>query len=358
MSNNNAPPAPDYTPIANAQLANAQMANELAREQMAWARQTYTENKGVTDRVVESFLSTQQTNAENAAKDRARYENTFQPLEDSLAKDAQDYASPERKDLEIGRAEANVAQQFEGARQASTRELESYGIDPSSTRFAALDLGVRTQEAASQAAAGNQAGQMVDATGRALRSEAINVGRGYPGQIAGTTNTSLQAGTGANNGTLATTASGANTMGTGTSWSSVAGNALTGATGALHTGYGDQMAQYNADQKNGWGQIVGTAIGAGAMFLADGGAVGDAGEFVPAAASPSKGGAIDDVNARVSVGEFIVPKSTVEFKGTEFFYKLIDKSREAEEEMKQSSGAIPVMRAVRKPASSSALTVH
>jgi len=365
MSSQSAPPPPDYTPIARASEAASAESAALAREQFAWAKQTYAENKGVTDKVVERFLATQDTNDAAAASDRARYENTFQPLEDSLAKEASEYSSPEKRALEMGRAEASVGQQFQAARTNAQRDLESFGVNPGATRFAALDIGARAQEAATKAAAANQAGQMVDATGRALRSEAINVGRGYPGQIAGTYNTALQAGTGAVNTGLSTTASGANTMGTGVQWNGQANQALNTWGNTLNNGYQNEMAQFNANQKSSSG--VGSALGAvagigmGMMGLPTASVGGkllgfEDGGAVPAGMSPSGGAQTDDVEAgtsetgalNVNVGEFIVPKDTVTFKGTEFFHKLIAKTREDEAKAKQTSGAVPTT--IRRPA--------
>lgn len=386
MSKQQVPPAPNYQPLADAQLsiaadqkglAQAQMAiaaedRALAREQYEWAKQAYAENKGVTDQVVESFLATQAETTRNAQADRERYEDIFQPLEDDLAKDAQSYASEDRRELEMGRAQANVAQQFGAARVAAQRDLEAFGVNPGATRFAALDIGIRAQQAAAEAAAGNQASQMVDATGRALRSEAINVGRGYPGQVAGTYGTALQAGAQGNGQNLATTASGANTMGTGVQWGASANNANAGATGsyngasnatsgavsAMNTGYSNAAQQFKMNQENssGWGSALGLVAGmgtklaaanmsaGGSLLFEGGGAVEPPdGGAVPKQLSPSGGKAIDDVPARLNVGEFIVDADTVAFKGTEFFHKLKIKSREALAELENESGAVPTV---------------
>lgn len=343
MSSPDVPPPPDYTPIANASKEASEAALALQKEQFDWAKQQYADNKGDTDKVVNSFLETQQVNDANAAKDRERYENTFQPLEDSLAKEANDYATPERKDLEIGRAQAGVAQQFEQARNSATQQLESYGINPASTRFAALDIGVRTQQAAATAAAGNQASKQVDDTARALRSEAINVGKGYPGQIAGTYGTANQAGSGAVNSNLATTASGASTMGTAPQYGGLSNAALGTATTAMGQGYKDAMSAYTAEnaQSSGWG----TALGMGAslagkfMFAADGGAIPDG--SVPEGASPTSGAAIDDVPARLTAGEYVSDKDTVGWYGIKHFMNLKIKAREEKAKLQQETGSVP-----------------
>lgn len=343
-----ASPPPDYTPVANASAEAAKYSYDLGKEQLAWAKEQYAQDKSITNRVIDAFLTTQNKNDRAAAMDRSRYEQIFQPLEDSLAKDAQDYASPERKDLERGRAISNVAQQFDAQRANAVRDLEAYGINPGSTRFAALDFTTRAQQAATAASAANQSDQMVDATGRALRSEAINVGRGYPGQVAGTYNTALQAGTGAVNNSLATTASGANTMGTGVQWQGQGNNALNSWTNALN---GQAQANYYADKLNqssssGLGSVLG--FGASALmqsskpwiFAADGGEIEPAGD-VPMEASPSGGRAVDDVKTALTAGEFVMPKEAVNWYGQKHFYGLIEKAGREKDEMKQRTGAIP-----------------
>lgn len=325
------PPPPDYTPIANASKEAAEISAQVAREQLAWAKEQYASDKGITDRVVNKFLETQDINAATAAADRARYEKIYQPLEDQLAKEAESYASPERQALEEGRAQAAVAQQFEQARDSSMRQLESFGVDPTSTRAAALDIGLRAQQGAAQAAAGNQARLATEATGRALRSEAINVGRGYPGQIAGQYGTAIQGGAGAANTALAQTASGAQTMGTGAQYMGLQNQALGAWSGALTQGYNAQLGAYNAaNQDSGWGTALGLVGSAAVKFLADGGMT--TGGDVPDDASPTGGGAIDDVPARLTAGEFVVPKDVASWKGEEYFQKLIDQSRKAKGE--------------------------
>lgn len=330
-SKNSAPPPPDYTPIAQASEASAKYSFDLGKEQLAWAKQQYADNKEVTDKVVNAALERQQTNDTNAAKDRARYESTFQPLEDSLAKDAQDYNSPERQALNMGRAQATVAENFENSRRAAAQNLESFGVDPSSTRYAALDAGSRIAEAAAKAAAGNQAQQQTEAMGQTLRSEAINIGRGYPGQVAGAYGTALQSGNQGVNSGLATTASGATTMGTAPQWQATGNSALSGWGNTLNMGYQNAMSQYEANQKSssGLGSLLGAGLGALTLF-ADGGAVPDEatpGGAVPAHASPTRGKAIDDVDAKLTAGEFVVPKDTVQWLGEKHFQDLINKSR-------------------------------
>lgn len=344
-----APPPPDYTPIAAANKEAAEIQAQVAREQLAWAKDTYKDNKELTDLVAARGIQSLDTNTINAEADRKRYERVYQPLEDKLVDEANNYASGARKDLDMGRAAAQVGQQFDAQRTGALQNLESFGVDPSSTRYAALDMGMRSQKAAAQAGAANQAGQQTEAIGRALRSEAINVGRGLPGQVAQTYGTALQAGNSAANTTLAQTASGAQTMGTAPQYYQQQGQFLNNWGNTLNMGYQNQLAQYNANNSGGsmWGSIGGAVAGAGAKALfsmmEDGGAVGDVtpGGNVPVEASPSGGGAIDDVPSRLTVGEFVLPKDVMQWKGEEWAQKQILKAREE----KSKAGARPEMKA-------------
>jgi hypothetical protein len=325
--------APDYSGIIAASERAANQAYKLGKDQLAWAKEQYKSDRRILDRVVNSALERQAVNDKNAASDRARYEERFQPLENELIEDARSFSSPERQEYEAGRASATVAENFEMARQNATRNLESFGVNPASTRFAALDLGARVQQAAAQAGASNQARTETEDRGRAMRSEAINIGRGYPGQIAGTYATALQSGNSGANTQLAGTASGGATMGTGTQWTGLGNQAMGGATAAMNAQAQNQIAAMEANQNasSGLGGLLG--VGAGllgtsttgtlaGMLFADGGAV-------PDVSSPSRGKAIDDVDARLTAGEFVVPQDVVSWKGEEFFQKLIDGSRKA-----------------------------
>lgn len=338
-SKNSAPPPPDYTPLTNAALAQSAAASKMGEQSLAWAKEQYGRDSAVSQRVIDAALTRQATNDAAAAADRARYERTYQPLENQLISDATSMGSAERQRFEIGKAQSNVAQQFEASRRAATQNLESYGVDPSSTRFAALDAGSRIAQAAAEAAAGNQAQAQTEAQGRALRSEAINIGRGYPGQVAQSYGTALQSGNAGLNSALATTASGANTMGTNTQYMGIGSGAIGQAGNLMNQGYQNQMSQYTANQQSssGLGTLAGGLLGAAGaaggfapLFagFAEGGTVTNGGN-VPHAASPSNGKAIDDVPARLTAGEFVVPKDVLSWKGEEFFQNLIKKSRDA-----------------------------
>lgn len=363
------PPPPDYSGVAAASEKSAELSFQLGQEQLAWAKEQFATNKETSDKVIDQALSTMKTNATNAAADRARYQSTFQPLEDQLVHDSETFASEGRKEQDAGRAQADVSRQFQAARDNAQQRLEQFGVDPSQTRAGALDMSIRMNEAASRASAGNQARQQDDAIARAMRSEAINVGRGYPGQIAQTYGTALGAGNQAVNSGLATTATGAQTMGTPTQWTGL-GNQSLGVWGnALTQGYNTQMQAYNAEhnQSSGIGSILGAGLGLATMFLEEGGPVDEGAAQAPqapqapqdparhqgipvsASLSPSGGQETDDIPARLNAGEYIIPKDVVAWKGQEFFQKLIDGTR------KQDSEATAKPRVQALPAQAPAL---
>jgi hypothetical protein len=329
---NDAPDPPDYSKIAAASEKAAEYSYKISKEQLAWAKEKYASDNEIAGKVIDAALERQSTNDANAAKDRARYEGIYQPLEDQLAKDAEDYSNPDRLEENAAKAQADVSQQFDQSRQRALQNLQSYGVDPSSLRYAALDRGANVSQAAAESAAGNQSRQQDQAIGRALRSEAINVGRGYPGQIAGTYGTALQSGNQGINSALATTASGASSMGTGLGWGQAGNQSLNTWGNTLNTGYQNELSAWQANQNSssGIGGLLGTGLGVAASFMEDGGKAGDVTSEgkVPAHASPSKGKAIDDVPARLNVGEFVTPNDVVAWKGEEFFQNLIKKSRD------------------------------
>ena len=210
--------APDYTPVAAANKEAAEVSAQVAREQLAWAREQYAADREVTQQFLDVMLPSMRAEAEAGERERDRYQNVFQPIEDELVREARDFGSPERMELEAGKAQADVAQAFDAQRKGALAALESYGVDPSQTRSGALDRSARISQAAASAGASNAARTQVENIGRAMRGEAINIGRGYPGSIAQAYNTAQAAGGGAVQANLQTTASGANTMGTGMQW--------------------------------------------------------------------------------------------------------------------------------------------
>lgn len=359
MGKPDAPAPPDFGPIARASEKAAELSAQIAREQLTWAKEQYWNDREITDLVIESALTRMDEQDANAREDRQRYEEIFQPLEDDLAQDAANYASPERMEQEAGKAQADVSQQFELARNAAQDRLESFGIDPSQVRAGALDVSARMQEAAARASAGNQARDRTENIGRVMRSEAINVGRGYPGQIAGQLGTALQSGNQAVNSGIATTQSGVQSMGSPVQWQQQSVNALGQWNQALLNQGTLNLKTWEAENNasSGVGSILGLIGGVGTKLMGfeKGGAVPEdeegvtpggkmavrAGMAIPPYASPSRGAVVDDVPAAIgpsgapamlNEGEFIVPDDVTAWYGEKFFQDLIMKARKGKDE--------------------------
>jgi hypothetical protein len=339
-----APAAPDYGPLIAATEKSAEYSFKNAQDQLAWAKQTYADNKVVGDQVIDFALGQMDKQAAWADADRKRYEDIYQPLEEQAAQRAQDYLTPERQEYEAGKAEADVAAQFAQARQTAQDRLEAFGVDPTQVRSGALDLQSRIAEAAAQAGAGNQARFRTEQYADQLMANAINTGKGYPQQVLAASGQAGQSGNQATNTGLATTASGANTMGTGYQWQGM-GNQGLGMWGQmLNAGFQNKLASWDADQQSssGWGDVAGLGLSfagkaMGIPGFQEGGAIPEEeGMYLPEELSPSGGAIEDDIEAEITdsgrpaklnAGEFVVPKDVVSWIGEKGMQNFIMKAR-------------------------------
>lgn len=350
------PPPPDLGPAAEASEEVARINQQTQQQQLAWAREQDTMNRQTLDRVLNVQLPAMEEQASNAREDRARYEDTFRPLEDKFIKEAEGYDTPERREQEAGRAIADVGASFDASRRNALQRLESYGVDPSQTRNAALDVGVRTAQAAAAAGAGTNAQRQVENTGRALRSDAVNLGRGLPSQVAGSYAGAAGTGSQAVGGANQTTGTSAGAAGAAGQFGALALQGYGQGAGIRTQGYQNQQANWQAqqDQTMGW---VNAAAGVAGMFMADGGKVdeegaidlGDGQTLMPRQDIPftrngmvdtglGDGSGIDDtVDAKISDGEYVIPADVVRIKGTEFFDRLVEKYHTPAEQQRQAA---------------------
>lgn len=140
-----------------------------------------------------------------AAQDRARYQGTFQPLEDQYIADAKAVANPTvmgaNADGRAAQAAADVRQQFDLQRGAQTRQLTAMGVNPASGRFGATSAGAGQAEALAVAGASNMAKRQSLTEDRAradaMTANTINLGKGLavnPGTSMGLSNSAAGAG--------------------------------------------------------------------------------------------------------------------------------------------------------------------
>lgn len=194
--------SPVQTPENSIINAISGVASGLAQQMNAWAQQTYAQTSAVTDQTVGNFFQASQQMMGLASNMTSQYNNLFAPENAQLVQDANDYASPEHMAVDMGSAGATQAQAGAAGLQNSEEQLVGMGIDPSSGRYAALDDAAAVQNAANVAGAENTQRNADISTGQQLRAEAVQVGAQLPSAIANTTNTAIQANTGAENATL------------------------------------------------------------------------------------------------------------------------------------------------------------
>ena len=332
------PPPPDLGPMSQATEEVARIQQQTAREQLEWAREQDGQNQELLQQVLDIQLPAMREQFDQASSDRQRYETLFRPMEDAFQKEAENYDTPERREAERAKALADTSTQFDQQRKNALSRLESYGVDPSQTRNAALDVGTRTAQAAASVGAVSQADKRIEDTGRALRSDAINMGRGALSNAAGFYGQAVGAGGQAQQGAYGATNTGAGAVQSSMGFS---GQALQGygqSANIQSQGYGNQMQGWNAQQQNTAGMLG--AIGGGIGMMADGGPVPPAGPLN--APNPQMGAAIDpvaevdtgtgdgsgvddSVPAYLSDGEYVIPEDVVRAKGEEFFDKLIER---------------------------------
>lgn len=342
------PQPPDLSGVSEASEEIGRMNQQTAREQLDWAREQDTANRDLLQQVLDIQLPAMREQFDTAQADRARYEENYRPFEEAWAEEAKNYDTPERRERERGGAIADVNSQFDAGRRNALQRLEGYGVDPSTTRNQALDVGVRTQQAMAQAAAATSSDRRVEGTGRALQSDVINLGRGALSNAAGFYGAAVGAGSAAQGNALNTTQSGAGAVQSSLGFSNAALSGYGQSANIQNSGFQNEMSVFNAEQAQTAGMLS-AAGGIAGMFMADGGEVegvptgaiaaqgrqGDPRYGVPQQGQeftddgqvqgPGDGSGIDDrVPAQLSEGEFVIPADVVRKKGEEFFEKLIE----------------------------------
>ena len=267
-------PSPDPQ-IGQAALMNAQLGEDwldFAREQFTAGNIRQEDMDALTTAVIDQQLATAEQQQQWATEDRARYKDTFQPLEDEFIQEAKDYASPERQERLAAEAKADVMSSADMQRQITQRQMASMGLNPNSGRFQGVTRSGDLNTALASAGAQNNARNAVRDKGLALKADAINMGRGLPSQASTAAGLGLNAGNAAvgnqmqanqnfyaNNGVMERGFSGA-----------MQGYANQG--NILSNLYGNQVQAWSAQQQAnaassaGTGQLFGSVLGAGASL--------------------------------------------------------------------------------------------
>jgi hypothetical protein len=357
---------------AQASAQEAQLAYNLGEQQLQWAQTTWNQEQptvtaseqALTGLTQQETLAAQQAN-QFAAQQQAQYNQLYAPLEASFVNQAENWASPANTALVQGQAQANVAEQSNANLASAQEQLMGYGINPSSPKYAGLTIGQKAIAGAGEAAAGTTAAQNLQLQQLGLESQAINTGRGLVNSAAGLTSAgSGAAGTGASAaaGTASTAqsnlATGSNAMTAPTAYINAGTNAMNAYVNAVNgynqaqLGYAQLNANTGMSQLGGLGSAFGgilglLARGGSVTKFADGGPTPESkpqqaipiphgatpGGGVPTSASPSGGTATDDVDAKLTAGEFVVPKDVSLWLGHKKLVETIDKARQEQHEL-------------------------
>lgn len=336
--------APDPNPgmVASAEAAKttAEAQKQIAKDTLDFYKQQYQEFKPVLQQVLTGQVETQ-AEASRQAKEYEQYmKETFRPLEEKLAAEAQAYDTEAGREQLARRAVGDIGSSFGQMRAQGTRQARASGLSTGSGRFAALNQQLNLQEALARAAAATGAREGAVEKARALKYDAAALGRNLPTNITGSQGVSLAAAGGAQQGAMVP----GQVMAPGFQGAMQGYQGATQAYGTAGNIYGQEFAGrmqgYQAQQEGvgglfkGIGGLAGMAFGApgvtgvsaaGRLFSADGGHAGANARKRGLVSGP--GGPVDDmIPAMLSDGEYVLPADTVKAIGKKKLDKVVKKT--------------------------------
>jgi len=339
------PKPPDVNPglLATAQ-ANERIAQEqieLGREQFEWSKQN-----AASDRQMLMPIFQQQQRLADSAEARSQeqydyWKQSYQPLEQKIINEALQFNTDAEREKMAGQAGADIEQAFGQQRAATARELSRYGINPNSSTALRAAGTLGDEEALAKAGAMNQSRLQSRAMGMAMAADAANMGRGLSGQSNSAAALALQAGQAGTQNIMGQTQNAVSARGLGNANFGMGIEANSAAGKGYGQEFGARMQNWSAgeEQRGKTLSSIGSIAGMAAAFMADGGEAGEEGAKagsvgdLPSVARARKaglvrgpGGPVDDqIEARLSNGEYVIPADVVRRKGEEFFDKLVKK---------------------------------
>lgn len=258
------------TPDTSKSDATADKLAGLSESQFNWVKTEY--DKAAPDRaaateranvVSDAQLDLMKTTTGLMKEGAADYRNIYKPIEAAAAQDAVTYNSEAKREEAAGRAGTDVQTAYAGARDITERNAASMGINVSDPAFLAAQAQMQPGMALAQVDAMGTARDKVEATGRALRSDVINTGRGVATGAGANTSLALTAGNGAVGSAVVPTQVAAGGVGMMNSGYDAASRGLTGAAN-IYTS--NANAKAGADAGN--GAAIGGLASSAAMAFA------------------------------------------------------------------------------------------
>lgn len=175
-------PKPDPL-IGQAAMSNAELAKEqtaVAREQLAWEKDRAARQDPLIAQIAQQQIDTSNKNTARSDDQWNQYKSLFQPLEQQMVEDANNWDSPERQARMAAEAGADVTTGYGAARDQNQRSMERMGVNPNSGKFQAISNETNIAQAKDTAGAMNQARRATEQQGIALRTGAAQFGRNMP----------------------------------------------------------------------------------------------------------------------------------------------------------------------------------
>jgi hypothetical protein len=178
-------PPPDYGPLAQASKESAQIMAGLGREQLDFSKLQYEEMKPLAQRIADQQMAAQEEQMGMAREDRARYLETFAPVEQGLVRRAQEFDTDAYRERLASQAAADAARAFDNTQGMTSRNLSRMGVGPNSG--AAMSQMNQNALGLASMRAGAMTGSRLQSEGEGMNRlyNAAALGRGLPGQTLG-----------------------------------------------------------------------------------------------------------------------------------------------------------------------------
>lgn len=269
MKGGSSAPAPDPN-IGVAALKQAETGQQwldFAKDAYGTSLERQAKLDDLTTQVTQQQLGLATDQGNWARSDRARYENTFQPIENDYINEATNYASDARQAEAAAAARGDVQTAAANARAITARQNASMGISPTSGRYAGIQAAQDNAMALAEAGASNTARQAIRDKGLALKADVVNLGRGLPSQAGAAAGSAVASGAQALSGSQASNVQALQAPGIMSQGFQGQMAGFAGQASALNQQYGTQVEAWKAQQAidaqnaSGFGSFVGGILG-------------------------------------------------------------------------------------------------
>lgn len=183
-----APPAPDYTPVANASEEAARISAEQADRVLAESKRQYDRNLEVAQPIIDAQTGMMKSAQQQGDEYYDYWKAKAQPVENALNAEAMAAGSDTRQQEQVDRAVADSQGGYTRALNQGFRQARRYGINPANVAA----MGV--QQAQQTAGAATAARDKEIAMGTAKKLDVAGLYRGMPGASTGAYGAATNAG--------------------------------------------------------------------------------------------------------------------------------------------------------------------